>query len=233
MKLASKILSPLAYLFYPHICAGCGSDLLKHPNLLCLQCILELPHTGYSDQENNPVEKMFWGRIPIVAGMSEFYFSKGTIVQSLIHQLKYKGNKVVGLMLGKMMGQSIINSNRFGDIDGLIPLPLTIKKEHQRGYNQSKVLCDGISDAIHIPVINGIVIRTTSATTQTKKRRSERWENVEGSFSIVNPGVLMGKHLLLVDDVITTGATLEACGKVILQVPDTRISIATLAWATR
>ncbi len=233
MNIAVKILSPLAHLFYPHVCAACGSDLLSESNLLCLQCIHELPHTGYASLENNPVEKIFWGRIEITSAMCEFYFSKGTIVQSLIHQLKYKGNKEVGIMLGNIMGNSLINSDRFTDIDALIPLPLNAAKENKRGFNQSEILCNGISQVTSIPVLKGVVSRVRSTETQTKKRRSQRWENVEGSFCVSNREKLIGKHLLLVDDVITTGATLEACGKVILQIPGARLSIATLAWATK
>ena len=233
MNLANKILSPLAHLFYPHICAGCGSDLLSETNTLCMQCVYELPHSGYAAVEDNPVEKIFWGRIEITSAMAEFYFSKGTIVQSLIHQLKYKGNVRVGMLLGNMIGDSLLTSNRFNDIAALIPMPLTKRKEHMRGYNQAEILCNGISEVTNIPIIKEVVIRMKATETQTKKRRGQRWENVEGSFCVINQEKLIGRHLLLVDDVITTGATLEACGKAILQIPGTSLSIATLAWATK
>ena len=233
MNIAARIVSPLAHLFFPHVCAACGSDVIIEPNLLCLQCIQDLPHTFYARLPDNPVEKIFWGRIELSAAMSECYFSKGTIVQSLIHQLKYKGNKKVGFMLGNIMGKSLLDSNRFMDVDAIVPLPLNSKRARERGYNQSEILCNGISKVLGIPVLNGIVIRTRSTETQTKKRRGQRWENVEGSFDVINKEYLTGKHLLLVDDVITTGATLEACGSVILKIPATRLSIATLAWATK
>lgn len=165
--------------------------------------------------------------------MSEFYFSKGTIIQSLIHQLKYRSNKKVGIILGSMMGKSLVGNKRFGDIDAIIPLPLTDKKQHVRGYNQSEILCNGISEITTIPILKGVVTRIKSSETQTKKRRSQRWENVRESFCIVDKAMLAGKHLLLVDDVITTGATLEACGSIILSIPEVRLSIATLAWASK
>ncbi len=231
MNIQSDIVSPLVHFFYPHICLGCGSDVIENKNFLCLECMNDLPHTGFALHANNPLEKKFWGRIAITAGMSEFYFSKSSIVQNLIHEFKYKSNVKVGFYLGKMMGKSILNSNRFSNIDLLIPLPLFIKKEFKRGFNQSEILCEGIRDVINVPVASGNVIRTVATETQTKKGRTERWENVEKSFSILNPASLSGKNILLVDDVITTGATIEACGAQILKIENVKLSIASLAFA--
>ena len=163
--------------------------------------------------------------------MSELYFSKGNLVQSLIHELKYRSNKKLGYLLGNIIGDSIMQSDRFVSIQGLIPLPLYADKQFKRGYNQAEILCEGISEVTHIPIFTGNIIRKRDTETQTKKRRSQRWKNVEGSFSVIDPGALEGKNLLLVDDVITTGATLEACGRIILAVPDVTLSIATLAYA--
>lgn len=184
-------------------------------------------HTG------NPVEKIFWGRLAITAATAKFYFTKGTLVQRLIHELKYNGNKDIGSYLGKLMGRSLLNNNRFTHVDAIIPLPLFAEKEFKRGYNQAKILSDGISAIMQVPVISGNVIRKRFTETQTKKHRAERWENVEGSFEISYPGHLRNKHLLLVDDVVTTGATLEACGTAILNIEETMLSIATLAYASR
>jgi ComF family protein len=231
LNVQSDILSPLVHFFYPHICVGCGSDVIENKNFLCLECISDLPHTGFAMHANNPLEKKFWGRIPITAGMSEFYFSKSSIVQNLIHEFKYRGNLKVGFHLGKMMGKSILNSNRFSNIDLLVPLPLFIKKEFKRGFNQSQVLCEGIREITNIPIASKNVIRNVATETQTKKGRIERWENVEKSFSILDPESLNGKNILLVDDVITTGATIEACGAQILKIENVRLSIASLAFA--
>ena len=228
-----NILNNTVHLFYPHICSGCGSDLLEEDSLLCLKCIHDLPHTNFAKHNNNPVEKYFWGRLPLSAGHSEFYFSKEFLIQHLIHQLKYKGDTKIGFYLGEIMGKTLLSSNRFNSIDALIPLPLYPDKEHKRGYNQAAVICNGISSVMNIPVLNSAVVRQHATETQTRKHRTERWENVKGSFTVAKESELKNKHVLLVDDVVTTGATLEACGHVILQVENVKLSIATLAFAAK
>ena len=233
MVAVKDILADALHLFYPHICTGCGSDLINKKSLLCLNCINELPHTNFALHENNPIEKIFTGRIKIKAAHSEFYFSKGHLVQHLIHQLKYKNNKEIGYYLGEIMGNSLLKSNRFSNLDYLIPLPLFADKEFKRGYNQAEIICQGMHLSTQIPVMLNNVVRKRPTETQTRKHRAERWENVDGSFTIKNPASLKGKNVLLVDDVITTGATLEACGQVILQVPETRLNFAALAHASK
>ena len=233
MSLLKHIFADTLHLFYPHTCPGCGSDLLENDQLLCLKCINELPHTGFAPFANNPVEKHFTGRLRLAAAHSEFYFSKGTLLQHLIHQLKYKANTDIGIYLGELMGNSILKSGRFNTIDALIPLPLYAKKERQRGFNQAAVICKGLSVALNIPTLIDYVTRERSTETQTRKHRTERWENVNESFAIRNRQALHGKHLLLVDDVVTTGASLEACGTIILRETNARLSIATLAIASR
>ena len=228
-----NIFGSTVHLFYPHVCTGCGSDLLEENNLLCLRCIHDLPHTGFANQHDNPVEKYFWGRLPLLAGHSEFYFAKEFLIQHLIHQLKYRGDTKIGFYLGELMGMSMMKSFRFNTVDALIPLPLYADKERRRGYNQAAVICNGISSVMNLPVLNDHVIRKHATETQTRKHRTERWENVKGSFQVVRESVLQHKHLLLVDDVVTTGATLEACGSVLLEVENVTLSIATLAFAAK
>ncbi len=195
-----------------------------------MQCINDLPHTNFAMHANNPVEKRFWGRIAVTSAMSEFYFSKASAIQNIIHEFKYKGNKKAGRYLGELIGKSLLNSNRF-NIDVIVPIPLFEKKEKLRGFNQAAILCEGISETMNVPVVKNAVHRIVSTQTQTKKHRAERWINVEKSFSVNQPQLLEGKHILLVDDVITTGATLEACGAAILKINNVRLSIATLAMA--
>ena len=227
------LLKSTVHLLYPHICTGCGSDLLNEDNLLCLRCIHDLPHTNFANLPNNPVEKYFWGRIPLQAACSQFYFSKEFLIQHLIHQLKYKGDTKIGFYLGELMGKTLLKTDRFKDVDALIPLPLYSDKEHKRGYNQAEVICNGMSSVMNVPVYNKYVIRQHATETQTRKHRTERWENVKDSFKVIKESELTGKHLLLVDDVVTTGATLEACGAVLLDIPDVKLSVATLAYAPK
>jgi ComF family protein len=233
MSTLQSIFADTVHLFYPKICTGCGSDLLSDDQLLCLLCINQLPHTNFAQHANNPLEKIFWGRIPLLAAHSEFYFAKETLIQELIHQLKYRGNQDIGYFLGQLMGNSLLNSNRFKNLDYLIPLPLYPEKERKRGFNQAAVICNGISAQMNIPVMKDNVIRRLFTETQTKKHRTERWENVADSFQVKDPNLLSGKNILLVDDVVTTGATLEACGHAIDQNASVKLSVATLSMATK
>jgi ComF family protein len=233
MSTLQSIFSDTVHLFYPQICTGCGSDLLSDDQLLCLLCINQLPHTNFAQHANNPLEKIFWGRIPLVAAHSEFYFAKETLIQELIHQLKYKGNQDIGYFLGQLMGNSLLNSNRFKNLDCLIPLPLYPEKERKRGFNQATIICNGISAQMNIPVMRHNVVRRRFTETQTKKHRTQRWENVANSFQVKDPMLLNDKNILLVDDVVTTGATLEACGHAIAQSANVKMSVATLSMATK
>jgi ComF family protein len=223
----------LTNLFYPHICNGCGSDLLSAQNLLCINCIELLPHTQYEKYPNNPIERIFIGRLPIVAAHSEFYFAKGQLVQHLIHDFKYKGNRDIGIYLSNIMGENMMSSNRFNNIDYIIPLPLFADKEYKRGFNQAAVISDGIAMAMKVPVLKNEVLRIKFTETQTKKIRTERWDNVSESFTVKTPQLFQNKHVLIVDDVITTGATIDACAQKIAKIPGVKISIATLTTASK
>ncbi len=149
-----------------------------------------------------------------------------------MHQFKYRGNKELGLYLGRLMGEGLAASNRFSDVDALVPLPLFPEKEHKRGFNQAAVLCTGIAEALQKPVLNSAVTRTRHTESQTTKSRVERWQNMEGHFEVADEPALYNKHILLIDDVITTGATLEACGRMVLEATNTRISVATLCFSS-
>ncbi len=233
MSYFKKILSDTIHLFYPSICLGCGNDSIIQNQMLCLNCITILPRTNYASLPGNELEKIFIGRLNISAAHSEFYFTKGKLVQHLIHQLKYKNNKDIGLYLGEMMGNTLLQSGRFSNLDYLIPLPLFPDKEFKRGYNQAEIICNGISKSMNVPVLKNVVCRQHATETQTRKHRTERWENVSESFIVKHPEKLHGKQVVLVDDVVTTGATLEACGQVILQAQASSLSIATLAKASK
>lgn len=228
-----EIKESILHVVFPHVCDGCGSDLLNIESRLCIRCLASLPETNFEIHANNPVEKDFWGRLPIVNASAHFYFTKESLVQHLMHQLKYRGNKELGLQLGRIMGNALKSSNRFNTVNALIPLPLFPSKEKKRGYNQAKVLCDGIAEVLNLPVLANIITRPQHTETQTKKGRIERWKNIEGKFSLIDPIAIQNKHLLLVDDVVTTGATLEACGNELLSAENVRLSLATLCVASR
>ena len=227
-----EIKDSFLHLLFPHVCTGCGSDILNEESALCMRCIDAMPETNFEIHPNNPVEKTFWGRLPLVGATAQFYFTKESLMQHLMHQFKYKRNKELGHQLGRIMGEQIKKSGRF-EVDALIPLPLFPAKEKRRGYNQATVLCEGMAETMNIPVLDKVIIRPQHTETQTKKGRIERWKNMEGKFILSDPEAIRNKHLLLVDDVVTTGATLEACGNELLQAGDVRLSVATLCVASR
>ena len=228
-----EIKESILHVVFPHVCDGCGNDLLNIESRLCIRCIASLPETNFEIHPNNPVEKDFWGRIPIANAAAHLYFTKESLVQHLMHQLKYKGNKELGLQLGRLMGNALKSANRFSDINALIPLPLFPSKEKKRGYNQATVLCDGIAEILKIPVLNNVITRPQHTETQTKKGRIERWRNIEGKFQLIDAIKIQNKHILLVDDVVTTGSTLEACANEILKADNVKLSIATLCKAEK
>jgi ComF family protein len=229
--LLKEIKDALLHLVFPHVCEGCGTDNLQAEHLLCLRCLSSLPSTNFHMHASNPIEKIFWGRIPVTSATSQYYFTKESMMQHLMHQFKYKGNKEVGTYLGKLMGWALVESNRFSFIDALVPLPLHRSREHKRGYNQATVLCEGISSILNKPVLKNVVIRREQTETQTKKGRIQRWQNMAGKFELANPQAIKDKQVLLVDDVVTTGATLEACGQEILKAENVQLNIATLCFS--
>jgi ComF family protein len=221
-----------ADLFFPEVCYSCGSDLVNRHQLICLRCLDKIPFTNFTGRNENPVEKIFWGRLPIESASSLVFFSKETIVAQLLHQLKYKGKKEVGYYFGRLMGEAIRDAGMTEKFDALLPLPLFKKKEKMRGYNQATVICEGIASVINKPVLEKAIGRSSFTETQTQKSRIERWENMQERFVLRDPSNLEDKHVLLVDDVITTGATLEACGSVLLKAKATKLSIFTFAYSS-
>lgn len=219
-------------LLFPHHCAGCGTDLLSPETEICWHCLGSLPETQFASLSANPTEKIFWGRIPLVAASANFFYTQGSLLQILMQSFKYRRNQLLGKQLGRLLGQSLLEGGRF-EVDVLIPVPLHPLKKKQRGFNQAAVLCTGMAAVLNIPVLEGVLIRNQLTETQTRKGRLDRWVNTEGKFAVCQPAAIQGLHCLLVDDVITTGATLESCGSTLLQVPDTRLSIAALCIASQ
>jgi ComF family protein len=228
MILLQKATEGLMHLFFPHLCSGCGSDAVQNNQPLCLDCIERLPETGFEKIVGNHVEKVFYGRLPVRAATAFLYFSKDALVQQLLHQLKYKGNTGLGEYLGRMMGMQLKRSERFQHTDVLVPVPLNAARLKKRGYNQAEVICNGISETMGIPVATGALVRQKPSETQTRKTRTDRWENMKEIFLLEKPEQLAGKNMLLVDDVVTTGATLEACGRELVRAGN--LDIACLAY---
>lgn len=218
-------------LLYPKLCFCCGKHLIGQESTVCFSCHFKLPKSHFSSLTNNYVHRLFWGRIPLKQAYSWLAFNKYGKVQALFHQLKYNGQKEIGFYLGQSVGQSLLRINNFKLPDLIIPVPLHWKKERKRGYNQSVLIAEGLSKVIGIPVNKHCLQRNHNSVTQTHKKRYARWENVEAIFSIQTPLQLKGKHLLLVDDVVTTGATLESCAQKLLKIEGVSISITTAAYS--
>lgn len=218
-------------LFFPNLCLICGEGLVSGEEQLCLKCLSKIPKTNYHLTEDNPVEKRFWGKVRIESASSYFFFHKGSDFQRLIHELKYRGNKEIGIILGKYAAAELIQSDSFSSVDMIIPVPLHKKKYAKRGYNQSSQIGIGISKVMGKPLVVNSLFRKIESTTQTKKSVYERFENTRGIFELKNPSEVAGKHILLVDDVLTTGSTIEACIHALQQAENVKVSVFTLALA--
>lgn len=228
---AAFILADLVGLFYPRICGGCNAHLMKHEQNLCLSCLHRLPKTYYWDYEVNPVEQLFFGRLQLSSACSFLHFEKGSVTQKLMHRFKYEGRSNVALELGKEFGNILKEKKWFSDADLIIPVPLHPAKEMRRGYNQSAYISDGLSESLDVPVRSKWMQRLKMTDTQTRKSRFERSENVDNVFSLTDPAKIIGKNVILVDDVVTTGATLEAAGMCLINAGASKLYIATLAVA--
>ena len=221
----------LLNLIYPNLCLVCGENLLKSEQHLCLNCLHNIPKTNYHLLTDNPVEKRFWGKVPIYRATAFFFFRKGSPFQKLLHSLKYKGNKEIGFILGKYAGLDLLDSLDFASVDLIIPVPLHPKKYKIRGYNQSEWIGMGLSEILKVPQNTTALCRIYENVTQTKKSVFERYENTEGIFELCDKDVLIGKHILLVDDVLTTGSTVEACMRTLIGIENIKVSVFTLGVA--
>lgn len=220
-------------LLFPRYCRVCQNRLAKSEEQICVSCLQNLPLTHFHEVKDNDIEKLFWGLMPIERATAFFYYQKDSNYAKLLYHLKYYNHPEVGELLGRYAASVLHKQDFFKEIDLLIPVPLSNKKRRQRGYNQSEYIARGIQAITHIPISNNNLQRRIANDTQTHKNRSERWENVQGIFEIKNPDELRGKHILLIDDVLTTGATLRACGNQILATVPAKISVFTLAFSEK
>ena len=224
-------ITDLFMFFFPATCLVCGKRLSLPGDVLCLRCEYGMPETRFSDPGNNPVCKIFWGRVPVEMGTSLFRFEKGSAYQILLHDLKYRGNVNAGRYLGRLLGNELKQS-AFSRCDLLVPVPVHHKRLRERGYNQSEIIAAGASEMMGIPVMTNLLVRTVHHKSQTTMSRYERFENVSGNFRLTtgHPD-LSCKRILLIDDVVTTGATLEACSELLQLNFDCLVSIATVSFA--
>jgi len=217
-------------LFYPEVCLCCHEHLTTNEQVVCVICRHDLPLTNFSCEYNNLIEKSFYGRIPVEHATALFYFFKKGNVQELIHELKYKNKQQVGGILGNWLGGEILNSGRFLTVDCIVPVPLHKKKLQSRGYNQVTTFGESLAEKLNISYEDNVLKRISFTNTQTKKIRLDRWKNVEELFFVEDNTAMANKHILLIDDIITTGATLEACWKAFEKTKNIKISIACMAY---
>ncbi|MBW8686227.1 ComF family protein [Chitinophaga rhizophila] len=230
LLIMKSLLSSLLHLFYPHACDGCGMELSPAEKILCLRCHRRLPFTGFQHISNNPVEKLFWGRVDIRHAMATCYYRKGSLLQQLIYQFKYNQREDIAGHLGRQMGLALSQSSWLYETDGLLAIPMHPDRIRKRGYNQAVVLATGVAAVTGKPLLTDIIVRNNQAASQTRKGRLLRWQNVSESFALLQRPNLEGRHLLLIDDVITTGATIEACSQLLISA-GARVSVCTLAIA--
>lgn len=226
-----QIQKDILHLFFPHVCEACGTELLGNERILCVSCWKDLPETKFHLQVNNPMEQKFFGRVAFEYGTAMYYFNKDSRIQEALHALKYRGITEVGEELGRRFGREIESCAWIKDIDVIIPVPLSVQKMKKRGYNQSEFIANGLAAVLNKEIDTLSLVRTKNTETQTRKTRAERLQNMQEAFEVVNPEALSNKHILLLDDVITTGATMESCAITLLALPGVKVSVASLAYA--
>jgi ComF family protein len=219
----------LINLFFPRVCCGCNSFLLTDEMILCTVCRHEIPLTNFHNNPKNEAISKFYGRVPIEFAAALFHFQKKGIVQEMIHKLKYKGHEEIGKMIGLWYAEELKNVAQIKQIDFIIPVPLHPRKLKQRGYNQVTTFGKSLSESLDIPYNDSVLVRKVYSKTQTKKSLLKRSELNTEVFDVVFDETMNGKHFLLIDDIITTGATLEVCSRALLKIPDAKVSIVCMA----
>ena len=231
MKLSRSYFADFVGLLFPQLCPACGESLMANERVICTGCQYSLPLTNFHLQADNIVARQFWGKVNVQAAYALYYFTKGGKVQNLVHHLKYKGMQQIGHEMGSIAGAQLVKNDVFYSADVIIPVPLHKKRLKQRGYNQSTCFAEGLAQKLNAVVDDTSLIRARATETQTNKGRFTRFENMQEVFTVIDPEKLKNQHILLVDDIITTGSTLEACAVELLKIDGVKLSIATIAYA--
>lgn len=231
MKLSQTYLADFVSLLFPQLCPACGESLMAGEHIICTGCRFNLPFTNFHLQPDNIVARQFWGKVNLEAAYALYYFAKGGNVQNLMHHFKYRGMQQIGVLLGNIAGGQLVKNAIFKTVDVIIPVPLHKKRLKQRGYNQSTCFALSLSEKLNTIIDETSLLRIKATETQTHKSRFSRFENMQEVFAVIHPEKLKNKHILLVDDVITTGSTLEACAVQLLKIEGLKLSIATIAYA--
>jgi ComF family protein len=231
VKLSQTYLADFVGLLFPQLCPACGESLMAGENVICTDCRFTLPFTNFHLQPDNIVARQFWGKVELQGVYALYYFAKGGKVQNLMHHFKYKGMQEIGVLLGNIAGEQLVKSAVFSSVNVIIPVPLHKKRLNELDYNQSTCFDNGLAQKLNAIVDDDNLVRIKSTETQTNKSRFSRFENMQEVFKVVNPEKLIGKHILLVDDVVTTGSTLEACSLQLFKIAGLKLSIATIAYA--
>ena len=231
MKEILSYFKDLIALFFPELCTACGRSLYRNERIICTNCIYHLPITNFHNDPDNKMARQLWGRFPFVQAIAFLYFRKGNRIQNLMHQLKYKKSPETGSRLGELYAYELKRSITYKPADLIIPVPLHPAKFRKRGYNQSECIAKGLSSILSIPVSTANLVRLENTETQTKKSRYARYENLINAFHILDTSEFINKHVMLIDDVMTTGATLEACSMLLQKIEGVEISICTIAYA--
>ena len=227
---AMKILKDLLYLFYPKLCAVCELKLVENETIICTLCRHDLPLTNFTNFRENKVTKTFYGRTLIHKGFALLYYRKKGSARKLIQDLKYRNNQEIGVFFGNWLGEILSENKEFESIDCIVPVPLHPKKLKKRGYNQVTKFGELLSFHLDKPLIEHKLKRISATKTQTLKARFERFTNNDTKFELEEDTFFNNKHVLLIDDVITTGATLEACANEFQKATNAKISILTMAF---
>jgi ComF family protein len=231
MNFLYELLDDFLSLLFPRLCKACSEHLMRNEDVICTECYISIPRTNFHLLPQNPVAQMFWGRCPIEKATSFSFYTRGSKMRQLIHNMKYKGHKEIGYELGKIFSSSLKGSGFSDDLDIIIPVPLHQSKLRKRGFNQSEFIARGIAEVTGLQIETGCLKREAGKATgtQTKSTRFDRWINVEGIFTVECQDILTGKHILLVDDVITTGSTIESCANELLKIENVKVSVVALA----